>query len=84
MSSQISDRSMEEITDLLGDFSVDLSDAIGSLIDTMDRYEEGWEDRILDCAIGLTISLQDLLEKLEIITGERWVDFGEAELVNKS
>ena len=71
------------IADLIDDFSYDLGEAIADLDGILDKYEEGWEDRALDRAIGLKLCLEELLARIEILTGERWVDLREGELVDE-
>ena len=61
----------QRIMELLEDFDIDLNNAIAELFEITDRYEEGWEEKVLDCALGLTESLKDLYDRIEVLTGKR-------------
>ena len=74
---------IDHIANLIDDFSYDLGEAISDLDGILDKYEEGWEDRVFDRAMGLNICLEELLARIEILTGERWVDLREGELVDE-
>ncbi len=52
----------------------------GQLARAVYRYREGWEDEALDVVMGLQVSLKDMLEYVEWMMGEKWVDFNEMEL----
>jgi len=76
-----SDEKLDLVAQLLKDFSEDLRDAVHDLDHITNKYEGGWENEALNCATGLTASLNDLIDKISTLTGEEWVDLHGAELV---
>jgi len=77
------ERKVEEVTGLLWEFGGELALARSELDDALDRYEEGWEDRVTDTAIGLGMLIGELLDRIEAATGEKWVDLRKGEIADE-
>lgn len=74
----------EEYCSELSSLISDLGERINSAADGLERaiypFREGWEDDALDIIMGLQISLREMLERVEWLTEENWVDLSEAEI----
>ncbi len=79
-----SDDEADEYCDELSLLISRLEETIGDAADRLERadyrYQEGWEDEALDVVMGLQVSLRDMLDYVEWLMGEKWVDFEDADI----
>jgi hypothetical protein len=69
-----------ELSSLISDLGERINDAADGLERAIYPFREGWEDDALDVIMGLQITLRDMLERVEWLTEENWVDLSEAEI----
>jgi len=74
----------EEYSSELSSLISDLGERINRAAEGLERaiypFREGWKDDALDVIMGLQITLREMLERVEWLTEEKWVDLSEAEI----